>query len=113
MATRHVIEAGLKNLDTLNPQTADKMVQVANSHWESYTTAVRKNVKIALGTDISSSNPRADTAHGRNGQELTPNAVKAGLSPLQAAEAATINAAETLGKLSPRKGLISLAGTLI
>ncbi|UPK95587.1 hypothetical protein LCI18_006522 [Fusarium solani-melongenae] len=105
VATRHVIEAGLKNLDKLNPPTAKKMVNIAESHLRAYQTAVRKGVKIALGTDIAASDPTSDTAHGKNGDEVA-YAVKAGLSPLQAIEAGTINSAETLGALAPKKGLI-------
>ncbi|KAH7234520.1 hypothetical protein B0J15DRAFT_454529 [Fusarium solani] len=105
VATRHVIEAGLKNLDKLNPPTAKKMVNIAESHLRAYQTAVRKGVKIALGTDIAGSDPGTDTAHGKNGHEVA-YAVKAGLTPLQAIEAGTINSAETLGALAPKKGLI-------
>ncbi|KAF4972845.1 hypothetical protein FSARC_671 [Fusarium sarcochroum] len=107
VATRHVIEAGLKNLDKLNPPTAEKMVKIADAHYQAYRTAVRKGVKIALGTDIASSDPTSDTAHGKNGDEVG-YAVKAGLTPLQAIDAGTINSAETLGALTPKKGLIQV-----
>ncbi|KAI8712158.1 Amidohydro-rel domain-containing protein [Fusarium sp. LHS14.1] len=107
VATRTVIEAGLKNLDSLNPPTARKMVNVAEQHRQAYATAVRKGVKIALGTDICGSNPTTDTAHGKNGVELV-YAVQAGLTPLQAIEAGTINSAETLGPQTPKKGLIKV-----
>ncbi|KAJ4259550.1 hypothetical protein NW762_007479 [Fusarium torreyae] len=105
VATRHVIEAGLKNLDKLNPPTAEKMVKIADAHYQAYRTAVRKGVKIALGTDIASSDPASDTKHGKNGYEVG-YAVKACLTPLQAIDAGTINSAETLGALAPKKGLI-------
>lgn len=105
VATRHVVESGLKNLDKLNPPTAKKMVNIAESHLRAYQTAVSKGVKIALGTDIAGSDPKTDTAHGKNGHEVA-YAVKAGLTPLQAIEAGTINSAETLGALAPKKGLI-------
>ena len=39
-------------------------------------------------------------------QRVLEYAVKAGLSPLQAIEAGTINSAETLGPQSPKKGLL-------
>ncbi|CAG9990021.1 unnamed protein product [Clonostachys byssicola] len=107
VATRHVIEAGLRNLDKLNPPTAKKMVEIAGSHLRAYQTAVRKGVKIALGTDIAASDPASDTAHGKNGDEVG-YAVKAGLTPLKAIEAGTINSAETLGGLAPKKGLIQV-----
>ncbi|KAM5349266.1 hypothetical protein ACJ41O_005773 [Fusarium nematophilum] len=107
VATRKVVEAGLRNLDTLNPPTARKMVAVAEQHRRAYSTAVRKGVKIALGTDICGSDPKSDTAHGKNGAELV-YAVQAGLSPLQAIEAATVNSAETLGPQTPKKGLVKV-----
>lgn len=96
IATRHVIEAGLKHLEELNPETAEKMVMIADAHLRGYSTAIKKGVKIALGTDIASSDPQSETSHGKNGAEVV-YAVKAGLSPLQAIEAGTINSAETLG----------------
>ncbi|KAL2787434.1 hypothetical protein BJX66DRAFT_310962 [Aspergillus keveii] len=107
VATRHVIEAGLRSLETLNPETAAKMVAIAEAHLHAYKTAVRHGVKIALGTDIAGSNPASGTAHGKNGAEVGL-AVKAGLSPLQAIEAGTMNSAETLGRLTPRKGLVQV-----
>ncbi|KAK2666565.1 Metal-dependent hydrolase, composite domain superfamily [Fusarium oxysporum f. sp. vasinfectum] len=105
VATRHVIEAGLKNLEELNPETAEKMVMVADAHLRGYSIAIKKGVKIALGTDIASSDPQSETSHGKNGAEVV-YAVKAGLSPLQAIEAGTINSAETLGPQTPKKGLL-------
>ncbi|KAJ3511581.1 hypothetical protein NM208_g15415 [Fusarium decemcellulare] len=107
VATRHVVEAGLRNLDKLNPPTARKMVQVAERHRQAYAMAVRRGVKIALGTDICGSDPASDTAHGKNGPEVA-YAVAAGLTPLQAIEAGTINSAETLGPQMPNKGLIKV-----
>ncbi|RKL15372.1 hypothetical protein BFJ70_g15466 [Fusarium oxysporum] len=107
VATRKVIEAGLKNLDSLNPPTALKMKNIAAQHAHAYALAIRKGVKIALGTDISGSNPKSGTAHGKNGAELV-YAVAAGLSPLGAIEAGTINSAETLGPQTPKKGLIKV-----
>ncbi|RTE75250.1 hypothetical protein BHE90_010272 [Fusarium euwallaceae] len=105
VATRHVVEFGLRHLNDLNPETARKMVMVADAHLKAYSTAIQKGVKIALGTDIASSDPKSDTSHGKNGYELV-YAVKAGLTPLQAIEAGTINSAETLGPQTPKKGLL-------
>ncbi|KAF5246474.1 hypothetical protein FANTH_6846 [Fusarium anthophilum] len=105
ISTRYVLEANLKQLDTLNPETAEKMIGVAKVHLEAYRTAVRHGVKIALGTDIAGSDPTSLTVHGKNGHEVAL-AVKAGLTPLQAIDAGTINSAETLGRLTPQKGLV-------
>lgn len=105
VATRTVVEINMKHLDRLNPETAQKFREVSRQHKLAYATAIRKKVKIALGTDVVSSDPRQPSHHGLQGQELV-YAVDAGLSPLQAIEAATANAAETLGPQAPKKGLI-------
>jgi len=57
---------------------------------ESLRKAVPKGVKIAFGTDAGVSK------HGRNGDEFELM-VKYGMTPLQALEAATVNAADLLG----------------
>ncbi|KAM0550277.1 hypothetical protein ACHAPJ_008947 [Fusarium lateritium] len=106
VATRHIIEAGLKRLDKMPPATATKMVAIAERHLAAYRTAVQTGVKIALGTDICSSNPNDTISHGCNGHELVWAVRRAGMSPRGAIEAATINAAETLGPQAPRKGLV-------
>ncbi|RMZ83855.1 hypothetical protein DV737_g1513, partial [Chaetothyriales sp. CBS 132003] len=103
--TRTVAVANLSDLDSLTPETRAKMIVVAAHQKKAYATAVRHGVKIALGTDIVGVNPHSVSRHGRNGHELA-YAVEAGLTPLQAIEAGTINAAETLGKQMPKKGLI-------
>ncbi|KAL2814432.1 hypothetical protein BJX63DRAFT_420783 [Aspergillus granulosus] len=105
ITTRHIIKAGLHSLETLNPKTAAKIVAIAEAHLHAYKTAMQHGVKIALGTDIAGSNPASQTAHGKNSAEVVL-AVKAGLLPLQAIKAGTVNSAETLGRLAPRKGLV-------
>jgi imidazolonepropionase-like amidohydrolase len=57
---------------------------------ESLRKAVPKGVKIAFGTDAGVSK------HGRNGEEFELM-VKHGMTPAQALEAATVNAADLLG----------------
>ncbi|ETS76433.1 hypothetical protein PFICI_11820 [Pestalotiopsis fici W106-1] len=108
VATRHIIEAGLRMLDTWPAPTAAKMVAVANRHLESYKLAVQAGVKIALGTDICSSNPTDEISHGRNATEVVWAVTKAGMTPLGAIEAATANAAETLGPQTPKKGILQV-----
>ncbi|KAF3015016.1 hypothetical protein E8E14_008818 [Neopestalotiopsis sp. 37M] len=108
VATRHIVEAGLRMLDKLPAPTAAKMVAVANRHLESYKLAVQSGVKIALGTDICSSNPTEEISHGKNAIELVWAVTKAGMTPLAAIEAATANAAETLGPQAPKKGILQV-----
>jgi len=105
VATRHAIEAGLTRLRFMRPEVAAKLVAIAEHHLHGYQTAMRYGVKIALGTDIGNSELGTIMSHGMNGHELVW-AVKVGMSPLAAIEAATANAAETLGLQAPKKGVI-------
>ncbi|KAH7161835.1 hypothetical protein EDB81DRAFT_630835, partial [Dactylonectria macrodidyma] len=70
VSTRHIVEAGLHRLDKMPPETSAKMVAVAAKHLNAYRIAVRSGVKIALGTDICSSDPNESISHGNNGHEL-------------------------------------------
>ncbi|KAH9228041.1 hypothetical protein K456DRAFT_1753885 [Colletotrichum gloeosporioides 23] len=107
VATAYITHAGLKKLDRMPPETAAKLKHIAGIAHKAYCTAVSLGVKIALGTDICSSDPRDLLSPGHNCEEVYL-ATKAGLTPLQAIEAATINAAETLGAFTPKKGLVKL-----
>ncbi|OGM47805.1 hypothetical protein ABOM_003340 [Aspergillus bombycis] len=108
VATRLVIENGLKNLSKLRPATRVKMQRVDRAHMEAYRLAVRSGVKIALGTDLASSDPSHFNAHGKNGQEVVLAVTCAGMAPLAAIEAATANGPETLGSQAPRSGQIAV-----
>ncbi|KAF4827360.1 hypotheticall protein [Colletotrichum tropicale] len=107
VATAYITHAGLKKLDRMPPETAAKLKHIAGIAHKAYCTAVSLGVKIALGTDICSSDPRDLLSPGHSCEEVYL-ATKAGLTPLQAIEAATINAAETLGAFTPKKGLVKL-----
>jgi imidazolonepropionase-like amidohydrolase len=72
-------------------------------HKKAYRMAVKAGVKIALGTHLGSSIPGSIQSHGNNGQELK-FAVEAGMTPLDAIEAATANAPSTLGPQAPLSG---------
>ena len=69
----------------------DKARQAAGNVKASVSRAVREGVRIAFGTDSGVSR------HGDNGQEFALM-VDAGMSPTDAIKAATVNAAELLGK---------------
>lgn len=64
---------------------------------------IKAGVKIALGTDLGISNEEIGFTHGTNGHEF-PLAVEAGMTPLQAIEAGTATAPETLGPQAPKSG---------
>ncbi|KAG4420103.1 hypothetical protein IFR04_006762 [Cadophora malorum] len=96
VATSLVVEGGMENLDDLPPVNRAKMIATAAVHRRAYKLAVKSGVRIALGTDQGTSLGDTYNTHGRNGKELF-YAVDAGMSPLQAIEAATAMGPETLG----------------
>lgn len=80
-----------------------KLLAIADQHAAAMALAHQRGVRIALGTDISNSSSTAPARWGQNGAELG-YLVKAGLSPLEAIEAATATAPLTLGPQAPRSG---------
>ena len=106
VATRSVIESGLKERENWGPVSYKKLVELAGQHNKAYTLAVKSRVKIALGTDQSTSALGSRNTHGRNGKELY-YAVKAGMTELQAIEACTAMGPETLGEhMAPKSGIL-------
>lgn len=104
VATQHIVRTILSDyVDDLPPKIQAKLRTVAAHAQKAYKLAVKHGVKIALGTDILSSDRNSKLSHGHNAQELVW-AVEAGMSPLQAIEAATANGPETLGKMAPKSG---------
>lgn len=97
--TRYVIDALLHMEDTLPAYAYRKGVMVADHHTMALKTAIAAGVKIAMGTDIFVSGPM----YGRNSYEVKL-LIDAGMTPLQAIEAATANGPETLGPQAPKSG---------
>ena len=102
--TRSVFVAGLKLGELWEPESYAKLKAMASAHEKSYGLAVKRGVKIALGTDLDMNNDSL-LGHGRNGKELY-YAVQAGMTPLQAIEACTATAPETLGPQAPMSGQV-------
>ncbi|HZG45234.1 MAG TPA: amidohydrolase family protein [Allosphingosinicella sp.] len=75
----------------LTPAQYEKAREAAGNVRASLTRAVRENVNIAFGTDSGVSR------HGDNGQEFALM-VEAGMAPMAAIRAATVNAATLLGR---------------
>ncbi|KAL1874527.1 hypothetical protein Daus18300_003546 [Diaporthe australafricana] len=101
--TRHIVEslaAGSQDLPPVLLKKLNKMVQLSR---DSFKFAVAEGVRIALGTDTLSSDRKNILAHGRNAKELHWMKV-AGMTPLQAIEAATATPPETLGRQGPKAG---------
>jgi len=79
-----------------------KLTTVVETHANAVTIAHERGVRIALGTDIGFTG-KSIAGWGMNGAELS-NLVRAGLSPLEAIEAATATAPLTLGAQAPKSG---------
>jgi len=100
--TRTIIEELLAT-DAAPPWAMVKLRAVAGRHAESVALAHDRGVTIASGTDIALSGRELPNSWGRNGREL-PLLVRAGLTPLQAIEAATATGPLTLGPQAPLSG---------
>ena len=105
IATRLIVIEGVKHKDLLGPEQRRKMEETAKYHKRAYGLAIKKGVKCALGTDLGVSAPGQPLSHGSAGAELL-YAVEAGMTPLQAIEAATANGPATLGPMAPLSGQI-------
>lgn len=115
IATRNFFAGGLLTKPLWPAPSYQKLQHAAATHLSAYKLAIASGVKIALGTDlgVSGSIPILEPenarvfSHGSNARELGL-AVDAGMTPLQAIEASTINACKTLGPQAPRKGLLEV-----
>lgn len=106
VATRLIVENGLSMKDFFAPYAYAKLLEIANAHWEAMQLAIKKGVKMATGTDTTGTVPGSDfLTFGAVGRELHYH-VKAGMTPLQAIEAATVNSVMTLGPQAPKAGLL-------
>lgn len=105
VGTQHIVRT-LNSPDyigTVPEPSRSKVIKVGAEANKAYALAIKRGVKIALGTDMLSSDPKSRLSHGHNGYELT-YAVELGMTPLQAIESATAIAPETLGGLAPKSG---------
>ncbi|KAL7906473.1 hypothetical protein GGI35DRAFT_487631 [Trichoderma velutinum] len=103
--THHILETIAAAPDQLPPPSKAKALKLFDTSRESYKLAIRKGVRIALGTDSMSSDRKKPLHHGNNPREFYW-AVKMGMTPLQAIEAGTANGPETLGGMAPLSGQI-------
>jgi imidazolonepropionase-like amidohydrolase len=101
--TRFVVEGLMAMKGSMPDYAFRKLNALAERHLEAIKIAIRCGVKIAAGTDIFVSGP---AMWGKNGLEAA-NLVKAGMTPLQAIEAATANGPATLGPQAPQSGLLA------
>ncbi len=106
--TRHIVEEFLAHgkASGLPDYACRKLVAIADRHFEAIAVAHDRGVSIALGTDIAGSGRSAPAHWGQNGSELS-HLVRAGLSSLEAIEAATAAGPSTLGPQAPRSGVLA------
>ncbi|MDE0171628.1 MAG: amidohydrolase family protein [bacterium] len=100
--TRHAVEY-LVSLKGQIPDWAwQAQAKVHETHTDAMRLAIASGIPIATGADIMVSGG----PWGTNGLELAA-LVEAGMTPLQAIEAATFNGPATLGPRAPKAGLLA------
>lgn len=97
--TRFVVESLLGQPDLLPRYAYEKGMMVGEAHEQAMKIAIAKGVKIAAGCDIFVSGQM----YGENSREIE-HLINAGLTDLEAIEAATANGPETLGPQAPLCG---------
>ncbi|RFU75219.1 amidohydrolase [Trichoderma arundinaceum] len=106
--TQHIVRILARDYgDLLPPPVKRKLFTIIDRSKDSYRLAIKRGVKIALGTDMTSSARSSALSHGNNAHELT-YAVELGMTPLQAIECATANGPETLGGMAPLSGQLKV-----
>ncbi|KAL7950065.1 hypothetical protein V8C42DRAFT_309384 [Trichoderma barbatum] len=106
--TQHIVRTLVRDYkDQLPPPSKRKLLTIYGKSKDAYGLAIKKGVKVALGTDMISSARASALSHGNNAHELT-YAVELGMTPLQAIESATANGPETLGGMAPLSGQLKV-----
>ncbi|MQA04314.1 MAG: amidohydrolase family protein [Streptosporangiales bacterium] len=105
VSTRLVIEDVL-SASAAPPYAVEKLEAMSDTHAKALLLAHEHGVPIALGTDIAVTGDGLPASWGRHGRELR-HLVAAGLTPLQAIEAATANGPLTLGPQAPQSGQLT------
>lgn len=100
--TRFVVHELLGMEDILPAFAYRKGLMIADQHAQAMKIAVAAGVTVAMGTDIFIHGE----IYGQNGREIR-HLVDAGMSPLQAIEAATANGPLTLGPQAPESGVLA------
>ena len=97
--TRFVVEALLPQMEMLPRYAYEKGLMVADAHAAALKLAIAKGVRIAAGCDIFVSGQM----YGQSSLEIM-HLINAGMTDLEAIEAATARGPETLGPQGPRSG---------
>lgn len=97
--TRFVVDQLLHMEDILPRYAYEKGLMVADAQAAAMKLAIARGIRIAMGTDIFVHGPM----YGRNGYEIKL-LQDAGMTALEAIEAATANGPDTLGPQAPLSG---------
>lgn len=97
--TRYVVDELLGQAEMLPRYAYEKGLMVAGAHEQAMKIAIAKGVKIAAGCDIFVSGQM----YGSNSKEIL-HLINAGMTDLEAIEAMTATAPETLGPQAPDSG---------
>jgi imidazolonepropionase-like amidohydrolase len=100
--TRFIVERLLAMEATMPVYAFRKLVAIADRHRESVAVALAAGVRVAAGSDAFVSGEMYRAVGAEIGY-----LVDAGLTPLQAIEAATANGPDTLGPQAPRSGQLA------
>lgn len=103
VATRFVVEELMGLESQLPPYAWRKISAMADQHAQALKIAVANGVKIAMGTDIFTSGPVHGFRYRQASREIR-HLTEAGMSALDAIEAATARGPETLGAQGPASG---------
>ncbi len=106
VATRFVVEELMGLESQLPPYAWRKMSAMADQHAQALKIAVASGVKIAMGTDIFTSGPVHGLRYRQASREIR-HLTEAGMSSLDAIEAATARGPETLGPQGPASGQLA------
>ncbi|ONI78028.1 amidohydrolase [Actinosynnema sp. ALI-1.44] len=101
--TRTIYEALRQNVAALPPTWKDRFETMAERHLKAIQIAHQAGVTIALGTDLGTSDRDGALSWGKHASEFG-HMITAGLTPLEAIEAATVNGPRTLGPRAPKSG---------
>jgi imidazolonepropionase-like amidohydrolase len=97
--TRFVVDELLSQEDALPRYAYEKGQMVASAHEQAMKIAIAKGIPIAAGCDIFVSGQM----YGTGSREIL-HLINAGMTDLEAIEAATANGPDTLGAQAPRSG---------
>jgi imidazolonepropionase-like amidohydrolase len=101
--TRFIVEELLTMEEHVPAYAYKKIMALADSHAQAMKVAVAVGVKMAMGTDIFPSGPVHGVRYAMASREIK-HLTDAGLSALEAIEAATATGPLTLGPQGPRSG---------